>query len=95
MPARVRLLPLGTEAFRSLAPEPKRAVAAAMRGLAADDARLDVRPLVAPGLGRPLVRLRAGEWRVVFVREGRTIVVARIFHRREGYAWLDRWAGER
>ncbi len=37
-----------------------------------------------------LYRLRVGEWRAVFAVGPREVIAARIFHRRDGYAWMDR-----
>ena len=36
-----------------------------------------------------LYRLRVGNYRIVYVVEGRDIKVAKIFPRGEGYEWLD------
>jgi mRNA interferase RelE/StbE len=35
--------------------------------------------------GRPGVRLRVGDWRVVFIEDAETIVVVAVGHRREIY----------
>jgi hypothetical protein len=34
--------------------------------------------------------VRVGNWRIVFRAHGDRLEVIRIFHRREGYGWLDR-----
>ena len=60
----------------------------ALRGKGPDAPGLDIRRLNAPG---PLVfRLRVGDWRVAFRLVGKDIEVVRIFHRREGYGWMER-----
>lgn len=50
---------------------------------------LDVKRLQTPG-DPPAFRLRIGDWRACWLLRDDTIDVVRIFHRREGYGWLDR-----
>lgn len=38
----------------------------------------------------PVFRLRVGDWRAAFLVRGDTVDVVKIFHRSEGYGWLDR-----
>lgn len=71
-------------------PTVKKRVKAALRLLAADPTgtsnRLDVKRLDADP-GQPMYRLRVGEWRAAFTVDS-AIIVLKIFHRSEGYAWL-------
>lgn len=78
--------------LRSLAPQPKRAVRAAI-DLLQEDPRargLDWKRLETAGTSEPLYRLRVGDYRVVYHIGEATTRVIRIFHRREGYRWLQR-----
>ena len=72
-------------------PATKRKVKAALRLLAEDPGgtsnQLDIRRLDTTS-GQPMYRLRVGDWRVAFAVD-KDVVVLRIFHRREGYGWLD------
>lgn len=38
---------------------------------------------------KPLYRLRIGDYRAVYFIEGRSVCVTEIFHRSEGYNWID------
>jgi len=96
MPWRVRLAPEAADALRNSPPQIKRELRAALRGLARDpigrEDRLDVKELTT---GPPsLFRLRVRDWRVVFGLSGHDVLVARVFHRAEGYGWLERWGSE-
>jgi mRNA interferase RelE/StbE len=75
-------------------PGPKRVMKAALRRLAQDPTgrtvHLDVKELDVSEAMPRLYRLRVGDWRAVFAVEGRGLIVARIFHRRDGYGWLER-----
>lgn len=51
---------------------------------------VDVAQLVLDAPGWPVFRLRVGDWRVVFRARGEDLEVVRVFHRREGYGWLER-----
>ncbi len=77
--------------LRHLAPEPKRRLRAAFRLLGEDPSGvthdLDVKRLDTDP-GQPMYRLRVGVWRAAFTVD-EDVVVLRIFHRRDGYAWLD------
>lgn len=92
---RVRLDPrLAAAVLRHVPPRTRTALRAAIRALVDDEAaafrRLDVRELRAREAGSRAYRVRVGDWRIAFVVEHRDILVLRVFHRREGYAWLDR-----
>ena len=69
-------------------PQPRKAVRAALRALAEGRAGLDVKALDLDD-DASLYRLRVGAWRAVYSIDGREIVVLRIFHRGDGYAWLE------
>lgn len=78
--------------FQDLAPGPKQAIRRALSDLKDPAARsaLDIKRLVTPSDLPPMYRLRVQDHRVAFVREGDTVRVVRIFHRSEGYAWMER-----
>lgn len=90
-----RLL-LGAEAqaiLRNLPPATKARLRKALHELKATWPRprkLDVAQLVLSAPQPPVFRLRVGDWRVVFRARGRDLEVVRVFHRREGYGWLER-----
>lgn len=73
-----------------LPPQTKQAIRAALGALARRGPRHpDVRALASPP-GQPQVyRLRVGDYRAAFQVDGHTLRVIRIFHRSQGYAWLD------
>lgn len=77
-------------AIRSLSPAPKRAVRQAFDLLAQDRFApgLDIRLL--RGSGPAKFRVRVGDYRIVFVVLERETRVLRVFHRSEGYGWLER-----
>lgn len=50
---------------------------------------LDVKRLDLPDREAPVYRLRVGDWRVVYLVAGTDVLVVRIFHRSEGYQWLE------
>lgn len=94
-PRRVRLdRSHAADVLRHIPPEVKRPLREALRYLGDDPTgrthRLDVKLLdTGPELPR-LFRLRLGEWRVVFALQDGEVHVMRIFHRGDGYAWLER-----
>lgn len=77
--------------MRALPPGPRRALRDALRALQAFDGDrppgLDVRRLQHPN---PYFRVRVGEDRIVFTRQGQAQRVVKVFHRDEGYGWLER-----
>ena len=98
MKRRVRLdVAFAAPALSQMPPDPKRRMKDALRRLAEDPTGrtigLDVKELDVSEAAPRLYRLRVGEWRAVFAVEGRDVVVARIFHRRDGYAWMERLNG--
>jgi|SRR5690349_23523237 len=76
-------------------PESKKRMREALRSLGDDPSgrarRLDVKELDLSGEGPALLRLRLGDWRAVYAVRARDVVVVRIFHRSEGYGWLERF----
>lgn len=78
-------------ALRRLPPETKKALRAALRSLAKDPSGLsnglDVKRLDADAM-QPIYRLRIGDWRIAFTLDS-ALIVFRIFHRAEGYGWLQ------
>jgi mRNA-degrading endonuclease RelE of RelBE toxin-antitoxin system len=87
----LRFSPQARAFVRTLPPPAKRRMRAALDVLAKDpfDKRLDVRQLAVDG-GQPVHRMRVGDFRVAYVLDGRTTYITRIFHRRDGYGWLER-----
>ena len=87
-------LSLDTEAqtaLRSLAPATKRRIRAALQMLEADPFhdKLDLKRLRSADASR-FWRIRVANYRIVFsIHNGQTHV-HRIFHRRDGYGWLER-----
>jgi mRNA-degrading endonuclease RelE of RelBE toxin-antitoxin system len=50
---------------------------------------LDVRQLDLDRAKEPVYRVRVGDWRVVYILRGQDILVLKVFHRSDGYRWLD------
>lgn len=96
---RVRLDPLyAAPVLTRLPPVPKKRIRKALRTLREDPTglttglkvkRLDREPTV-----REAYRLRIGEWRLAFVVEGEDLYVLKIFHRDEGYDWLEQGSSD-
>lgn len=84
--------PGAAEFVCTLSPAPKKRVRTVLDILSKDarDGRLNLRMLAMPE-GKPEVyRITIGDYRIAFVIAGRTTRVIRIFHRRDGYGWLER-----
>lgn len=78
--------------LRTLPPAPKKAIRAAL-DLLDEDPRprgLDWKRLETSTGSDLVYRLRVGDYRVVYVLRGAHTHVAKIFHRNEGYRWLER-----
>lgn len=95
MRRRVRLGPRQAgPMLRALPPAAKRRIREALRRVAEDplaaEGGLDVRRLDVPHGTAPLMRLRLGDWRVIYAVADDQVFVVRIFHRREGYGWMER-----
>lgn len=79
------------DALARLPPKGKQALRAALdtlREAGPDGAGLDVKAL--RGAGKGMFRLRVGDLRLAFRLRGRDIEVIHIFHRRQGYGWMER-----
>lgn len=80
------------EAVQGLAPGPRQEVHRALEALRRHDGDrppgLDVKRLDVKG---PAVfRIRVGAYRIVYGRQGQAHRILRVFHRSEGYGWLER-----
>ncbi len=100
MSHQVRLDPVhAADVLRHLEPTVKKRIRAALRRLAEDSTGrsndLDVRELDTSDRLPRAFRLRVGDWRVGFLLRDGAILVMRIFHRRDGYGWLERMDAER
>ena len=80
---RVEIERVATRDLKRLDPPIRRRIIDAIEGLVAESAVGDVRRLS----GRPELRLRVGDWRVLFDRESdsRTIVILRVLPRGRAY----------
>lgn len=99
MSHRVRLDPVyAADVLRHLEPTVKKRIRAALRRLAEDptgrSVGLDVKSLDTSERLPRAFRLRVGDWRLAFLLRDGEILVMRIFHRRDGYGWLERMDGE-
>lgn len=80
-------------ALANLAPQPKRALRKALTALSKDPigaAGLDVRLLDQHPGRTPIFRLSVGLYRAAYEVRRRDVYVVRVFHRRDGYGWLER-----
>jgi mRNA-degrading endonuclease RelE of RelBE toxin-antitoxin system len=77
--------------LRSLPSSLRHRIKLALQALAKDPSGitngLDVKRLDAEA-GQPIYRLRVGDWQIAFTTDS-VLVVFRVFHRSEGYAWID------
>ena len=78
--------------LRTLTPPERRRIRAALRILATESERksLDIQQLRTDTEGPPVFRLRIGNHRVIYSRDGPRIRVHRAFAREDGYGWLER-----
>ncbi len=78
--------------LRSLSPTAKRRIRAALDLLDKDNrtAKLDIRALRVDQDLPAHYRVRVGDYRIAFRIVERRTEVVRIFHRRDGYGWLER-----
>lgn len=73
--------------LRHVPPASKKRLRAGLCRIAAGDATgLDVRPLRG---SHGLLRLRVGNWRAACRQSKASVDVVRVFHRSDGYDWLD------
>lgn len=80
------------EFIASLPPTVKKAARAAL-GLLDGDPRargLDWKRLETAATIDHVYRVRVGDYRIAYVLRGAQTRVVRVFHRREGYRWLER-----
>lgn len=91
---KVKVAARAAEAMRELAPQTKRRLKSAILDLPEDPqghkGLLEVKRLRSPNVEATFYRLRVGDWRAVYRIKGRVIEVIRVFHRREGYGWMER-----
>ncbi len=90
---KVRFDPAAAAALAQMPPVPRRRMKAALAQLTKDasgrSAKLDVKRLDSKApFGA--YRLAVGEWRAGWFVRGDTLEVVRVFHRSEGYGWLER-----
>lgn len=95
MGRRTRLHPVNAAAvLRSVPPETSRRFREAFRRLADDptgiSVGLDVKVLETDENMPRMFRVRLGDWRAAFTLEADAVIVLRVFHRSEGYGWLER-----
>lgn len=94
MTFRVRLDPDAADVLRTLAPHPKKRIRDGLRTLAEDPRGTttdhDIKELTTQASGPPAFRLSVGDWRVAFLVRDDEILVIHIFHRRDGYGWMER-----
>lgn len=87
---------LGTAAqsvLRHLHPKTKKAIRAAFRVLKdhwPEAPGLDVVRMRSDPSAPPVFRLRVGDWRIVLRGRGPDLEAIRVFHREEGYGWMER-----
>jgi hypothetical protein len=78
--------------LRAMAPKPRTEIRKALRLLSEDPSGrsvgLDVKQLDL-GEGPPVYRLRVGDWRAAFMVGRGVLRVLRVFHRSEGYDWVN------
>ena len=87
----IRYDPRVQDAIRNLAPEPKKALKAAIRLIAKDPRSADVDWKVLETKGPEIFfRARVGEYRIIYLVRPGELYVDRVIHRREGYGWLER-----
>lgn len=78
---------------QELPPGPRAAIKAALDTLRRHDGDrppgLDVKRLRHDGA--PHFRIRVGTYRIVYARSAKAHRVVKVFHRSEGYGWLERF----
>ena len=78
---RVLLATRAARDLRHLGPGPELdRIEAALQRLGDSEANLDIKPLTGSA---PWLRLRVGDWRILFRQADATLLVARIIHRSE------------
>ncbi|MHB8585059.1 MAG: type II toxin-antitoxin system RelE family toxin [Thermoplasmatota archaeon] len=91
---RIRLRAEAAATIRSLPPSTKKRIRQALVELRGDPqgatGAQDIRKLSSKNVRAVVYRVRVEDWRVVYAIEAPEIQVARVFHRREGYGWMER-----
>ena len=95
MKRRVQLEAVARDTLRYLPPDTKKRIRAALLALADDPlgltSSIDVKRLARPTKDGPdILRARLGDWRIVYAPRERELLVLNVFHRSEGYGWLER-----
>lgn len=93
MPTHVFLSTIVQATLRHFHPEAKKSLKAALRELKKQWPTLQGMDLIRlrSNPEQPAAfRLRVGDWRIVFRARSRDLEVLRVFHREEGYGWLER-----
>jgi mRNA-degrading endonuclease RelE of RelBE toxin-antitoxin system len=93
MGARLFLASEVQDTLRHLPPATKKALRGALKELKdgwPGSGGLHVAPLDTKAKQGPAFRVRVGNWRIVFRARSDRLEGIRLFHRREGYGWLDR-----
>lgn len=87
---RLRLDPTVPPYLATLAPGPKKAIRRALEALQEDPRPdgFDVKVLDTQTLR--CLRLRIGAYRIAYRIERQDVQVLKVFHRSEGYAWMER-----
>lgn len=81
------------QSLSRMPPTAKRALRKALARLGAEGPRpegLDIKALDLPPETPRHFRLRIGPWRAVYTDAAGDVVVVRVFHRSDGYGWLER-----
>lgn len=90
---KVTVTPSAAAEVRSLPPPTKARLKKAILAIATDPKGqkrlLDVKRLRTIRMESPVYRLRVGDWRIVYRLRGQVAEVVRVFHRSEGYGWMD------
>ena len=84
--------PEAVEFLRTVAPGPKRKLRHALDALKRDPRPpgMDWRRLESSSTVDQVYRLAVGDYRIAYVLRGRNVRIVKVFHRGEGYSWLER-----
>lgn len=83
--------PRAQDAIRTFAPAPKKAIKRAHRLIRDDPYHADLNWKIMDQHGpHRLIRVRVGDYRIVYLLRPDHKYILRIMHRREGYGWLER-----
>ena len=93
MPPRIYLGTRAQAVLRNLHPQTKKAIRAALRVLKENWPKapgLDLVRMRSDPAAPPIFRLRVGDWRIVLRGRGPDLEAIRVFHREQGYGWMER-----